>query len=37
MFINISIYLMNYIADWKNGSVQMTDLMIGIGEWKNGC
>jgi hypothetical protein len=29
--------LMNYISDWKAGSVTMVDLMTAIGEWKNGC
>lgn len=29
--------LMNYISDWKAGSVDMMDLMTVIGGWKNGC
>ena len=31
------IELMNYIGEWKSGSVTITELMNGIGEWKNGC
>ena len=31
------IELINYIGDWKAGSVLMTELMTAIGEWKNGC
>ncbi len=34
--INI-IELMDYISQWKTESVTTTELMIGIGEWKNGC
>ena len=29
--------LMNYIGDWKLGSVTIENLMTAIGEWKNGC
>jgi len=29
--------LLNYIADWKAGSVVIGDLLTAIGEWKNGC
>ncbi len=29
--------IMDYMASWKAGSVTIENLMIGIGEWKNGC
>ena len=29
--------LINYITSWKQGTVTINDLMVGIGEWKNGC
>ncbi len=29
--------IINYMASWKAGSVTIENLMIGIGEWKNGC
>ncbi len=31
------IEIMDYMASWKAGSVTIENLMIGIGEWKNGC
>ncbi len=31
------IEIINYMASWKAGSVTIENLMIGIGEWKNGC
>ncbi|MBS3094588.1 cellulase family glycosylhydrolase [Candidatus Pacearchaeota archaeon] len=34
--VNIS-ELMNYISQWKAGTVLIGNLMIAIGEWKNGC
>ncbi|MFH1526523.1 MAG: hypothetical protein ABIG69_07695 [Bacteroidota bacterium] len=29
--------IMNYISNWKAGSVTISELMTGIGKWKNGC
>lgn len=29
--------LLNYISQWKAGSVVIGDLLTAIGEWKNGC
>ena len=34
--VNIS-ELMNYISQWKAGTVLIGNLMTAIGEWKNGC
>ena len=29
--------LIDYISQWKAGSVTISQLITGIGEWKNGC
>lgn len=29
--------LLNYISQWKSGSVLIGELLTAIGEWKNGC
>ena len=29
--------LINYIGQWKSGSVSITELINAIGEWKSGC